>query len=100
MRYTTLKNILIDEQRLIANNQKTKICEFQLAVIDLGTEEIKVKVQENLIENFSEGLLETVTSCLWKPHKLAVEKFNELIDNNVQSIADKFHFVCQIMRDI
>lgn len=107
-RYTTVKNILIDELRLIAYNWRTKIGKFQLAVMDADTGEIidilpdrrKAKVQEYLIKNFSEGSLETVTSDLWKPYKQAVEKFNELTGNNVQLIADKFHFVRQMMWDI
>lgn len=68
--------------------------------MDADTGEITVKDQEYLIEHFSKDSLQTVTTDLWKPYKLAVEKFNELTDSNVQLINDKFHFICQMMWDI
>lgn len=62
--------------------------------------EAKKNASEYLIHNFSGLSLETVTMDLWNPYKRAVENFNKVNDSNVKVIADKFHFVRQLMWDI
>lgn len=108
IRYSKVKHILIDELRLIAYSSKRKIGKFQFAVINADTGEIldilsdrsQKNVSEYLITNFSGLSLETVTMDLWNPYKRAVANFNKVNDSNVKVIADKFHFVRQLMWDL
>ncbi len=53
-----------------------------------------------LIHNFCGLSLETVTMDLWNPYKRAVANFNKVNNANVKVIADKFHFVRQMMWDL
>lgn len=108
IRYSKVKHIFINELRLNAYSSKHKIGKFQFAVINADTGEIldilsdrsQKNVSEYLIHNFSGLSLETVTMDLWNPYKRAVENFNKVNDSNVKVIADKFHFVRQLMWDI
>lgn len=102
-RYTKVKNILIDELRLLSNKKV-----FQFVIIDADTREMldiletrnQKDVYNYLLDKFEVGDLETVTMDLWNPYRRAVYKFNEVTGKNVIVIADKFHFVRQIMWDL
>ena len=103
VRYTPVKNILIDELRLISN-RKT----FQAVVVDADTGIImdilptrnQKDIYQYLVDKFSIGNLETVTTDLWAPYRNAVTKFNQLTNKDVKIIADKFHFIRQVMWDL
>lgn len=107
IRYSKVKNILIDELRLVSYSTKNKVGKFQFAVINADTGEIldiladrnQKTVTQYLIDNFSSLSLETVTMDLWRPYKQAVASFNTYNNSNVKVIADKFHFVRQLMLD-
>ena len=102
-RYTKVRNILIDELRLLSNKKK-----FQFVIIDADTREMldiletrnQKDVYNYLLDKFEVGDLETVTMDLWNPYRRAVYKFNQVTGKNIIVIADKFHFIRQIMWDL
>lgn len=108
IRYSKVQNILIDELRLIAYSTKRNIGKFQFAVIDADTGTIldilpdrkQKTVLTYLLDKFSGLELKTVTMDLWNPYKRAVKQFNKETNANVKIIADKFHFVRQLMWDL
>jgi transposase len=106
LRYSKVENILIDELRLVSYNNK--VGKFQFVIIDADTGVIldilydrrQKAVLEYLKDKFTGLELKTVTMDLWNPYKRAVQLFNEHNNSNVQIIADKFHFVRQLMWDL